>query len=146
MKPCLQCKESTKRTEAIYCSNKCQLDFQYEQYIQKWKSGELSGSRGIQAKNISKHLRRYLLEKYDHKCVICRWSEKNVYTDAVPLEVDHIDGSSENNQEDNLRIICPNCHALTSNFRNLNKGKGINILKSQCKLCHLSSVARATLL
>jgi 5-methylcytosine-specific restriction endonuclease McrA len=34
------------------------------------------------------------------------------------------DGNSENNLEENLRLLCPNCHSLSPNFRNLNKGYG----------------------
>jgi HNH endonuclease len=100
------------------------MDFQYHKYIEKWKVGLVDGSVGVAAKNISGHLRRYLLEKYGSSCVICGWHEKNIATGKVPIEVDHIDGDSENNSESNLRLICPNCHSLTSSFRNLNKGKG----------------------
>ena len=31
------------------------------------------------------------------------WSKINPYTNTLPLEIDHIDGNSENNSEDNLR-------------------------------------------
>jgi len=84
----------------------------------------VSGSRGILAKNISEHIRRYLNEKYGEKCFLCSWNTKHSITKRVPLEIDHINGDSENNNESNLRLICPNCHSLSSNFRNLNKGKG----------------------
>jgi predicted HNH restriction endonuclease len=81
-------------------------------------------SRGIVARNISKHLKRYLIEHYGEACSQCGWHLKHPVSDRVPLEIDHIDGDAENNQENNLRLICPNCHSLTPNFRNLNKGKG----------------------
>lgn len=86
--------------------------------------GLVNGSRGINTRNISAHIRRYLVEKYGEACTICGWSSKNMVTGKVPLEIDHINGNSENNSEDNLRLICPNCHSLSVNFRNLNKGKG----------------------
>ena len=38
-----------------------------------------------------------------------------------PKNVDHIDGDAKNNKPDNLRILCPNCHAMTSTFGNRNK-------------------------
>ena len=39
----------------------------------------------------------------------------------IALELDHIDGDNTNNTLDNLRYLCPNCHALTSTYRGLNK-------------------------
>jgi len=45
------------------------------------------------------------------RCEICKIVEWNGL--PVPLELDHIDGNHFNNYFDNLRIICPNCHAQT---------------------------------
>jgi len=124
MKECLQCRESTKRSIAKYCSNKCQLDFEYYSYINRWKDGMENGSRGIHAKNISGYIRRYMINKYNNSCSLCGWKEINITTGQVPLEIDHIDGNSDNNDEGNMRLICPNCHSLTASYRNLNKGNG----------------------
>lgn len=124
MGTCLYCDEQLSRRVAQYCSNKCQNDYQYEQYIILWKQGEVDGGRGVLAKNISGHVQRYLISNYGEQCTLCGWHEKHPITGKVPLEIDHVDGDSDNNREDNLRLICPNCHSLTPNFRNLNKGKG----------------------
>ncbi len=75
-------------------------------------------------KGISRHIIRYLTEKNGNACSICSWSMLNQKTNKVPLEIDHIDGDSDNNSESNLRLVCPNCHALTPSYRNLNRGKG----------------------
>ncbi|MFC9298946.1 HNH endonuclease [Streptomyces sp. NPDC057011] len=40
----------------------------------------------------------------------------------LPLEVDHIDGDWRNNQPDNLRLLCPNCHSTTDTYRGRAKG------------------------
>ena len=48
-------------------------------------------------------LRRYKFDIFDNKCCICGWSKVNPYTNTIPLEIDHIDGNSENNLENNLR-------------------------------------------
>ncbi|MFW5895280.1 MAG: HNH endonuclease [archaeon] len=40
------------------------------------------------------------------------------------LEIEHIDGNAKNNREENLDLICPNCHSLTSTYKALNSGKG----------------------
>lgn len=73
---------------------------------------------------LSAHLRKYIFDKYNNKCCICGWGERNPYTNTIPLEIDHIDGDYKNNREDNLRLICPNCHSLTENYRGANRGKG----------------------
>ena len=51
------------------------------------------------------------------KCGLSEWLNKN-----IPLEVHHKDGDPLNNTLDNLELLCPNCHALTDNYR----GKNIN--------------------
>ncbi len=35
----------------------------------------------------------------------------------IPLELDHINGDTTDNRIENLRILCPNCHALTETYR-----------------------------
>ncbi len=120
---CLACQTELKRRNSRYCSNKCQGDFEYSEYIKSWKLGNAHGGRGVNAKNLSGHLIRHLREKYT-SCSICGWDKTNPTTGRVPLEIDHIDGDSENNSEVNLRLICPNCHSLSPNFRNLNRGNG----------------------
>ena len=112
------------RHKIKFCSNKCQCNLEYRENVDLWKKGKLSGGVGITARNLSSWLRRYLIEKYDNKCSFCGWNKKHPLTGVVPLEVDHIDGNSENNLEKNLRLLCPNCHALTPFYKNLNKGKG----------------------
>jgi hypothetical protein len=118
---CLKCGKEPNRRLYIYCSNQCQKDYEYDQYIFKWKIGLLDNSV---TRNISQYIRRYLIQTSEEKCSLCGWNKKNIVTGKVPLEVDHIDGDSSNNVESNLRIICPNCHSLSSNFRNLNRGSG----------------------
>lgn len=122
---CIGCnKKLVTRHQVKFCSQICQATTKYKRSLQDWRDGIKSGSLGIKTRIIAPFLRRFLLEKYNSQCSSCGWKEKNPITGNVPLEVDHIDGNAENNSEENLRLICPNCHSLTSSFRNLNKGKG----------------------
>ena len=123
---CLNCgKELHQKSSNSYnkfCDNKCQAEYQYKQYIERWKNNledGLSGKYGL-----SKYIRQYIFEKYDNKCCQCGWGEVNPYSNTIPLEIDHIDGDYRNNHEDNLRLLCPNCHSLTSTYKGLNMGKG----------------------
>ena len=124
MNSCVTCNNKPARPSYKYCSNKCQKEYQYAQYIKKWQSGLVSGDGGIVTKSISRHIKCYLIEIYGEKCSVCEWSIKYQIIGRVRLEVDYINGNSEDNREENLRLICPNCHSLSSNFRNLNRGKG----------------------
>lgn len=64
------------------------------------------------------------MEKYHCKCAKCGWGEENPYSHTIPLEVEHIDGNFQNNNEDNLILLCPNCHSLTPTYKGANKGNG----------------------
>jgi len=65
--------------------------------------------------------RKRLLETRGHRCQVCGLSEW--MGKEIPLELDHIDGNSDNNDEVNLRLICPNCHAQTETYKGANAGK-----------------------
>lgn len=121
---CKHCGSKVHNRVAMYCSNRCQIDFQYYGFVKHWLNNEVPGGIGINAKDVSAHVKRYLIENYGQQCTICGWNRVHPTTKRVPLEIDHIDGNSDNNTASNLRMICPNCHALTENFRGLNKGKG----------------------
>lgn len=125
MKICDNCKiKLINRWQLKYCSNECQFKAQHNKYIKEWKSGNKNGNVGISSRIISAHIKKYFLEKFHDRCTKCGWNKKHPNSGKVPLEIDHIDGNAENNLEKNLRLLCPNCHALTSNFKNRNKGKG----------------------
>ncbi len=117
---CLTCGATCRRKTNKYCSNRCQIDYQYQEAIRKWLSGEIT--LGSQVKQ-SSHIRRFLLEQANNRCPRCGWGEVHPVTRNVPLEINHIDGDATNNNPSNLELLCPNCHSLTPNFRNLNKGK-----------------------
>lgn len=119
---CLNCGKELQHYQTKYCSSKCQQDYQHKEWIKRWKNGEETGLKGKY--QISAHLRRYLLEKYNYQCAKCGWGEINPYTNTIPLEIEHIDGNYANNSEENLIVLCPNCHSLTATYKGANKGNG----------------------
>ena len=68
--------------------------------------------------------RRYLLRTRPHQCQGTGCGITTWLGQPVPLEMDHTDGDSDNNTEENLRLLCPNCHALTPTHKGKNRGHG----------------------
>ena len=66
------------------------------------------------------HLKIRLLKEgiKEHKCEKCgnsKWLGQE-----IPLELHHINGDNLDNRLENLQLLCPNCHALTDNYRGHN--------------------------
>ena len=112
---CLHCNKvfdySPYQQTGKYCSNRCQQDFQMMKKINDGTASSLT-------------IKGYLVKKFGAKCCMCGWDKINPHTGKCPIELDHIDGNSENNTPENCRLVCPNCHSLTSTYKALNKGKG----------------------
>jgi HNH endonuclease len=68
-------------------------------------------------------LRRRLVKEgfLENKCSRC--GIDNWQGEELSLHLDHIDGDNSNNERDNLRLLCPNCHSLTPTYCGRNKGK-----------------------
>jgi len=112
---CLNCKLDIIRSDGRKKAKYCSLDCQHELRIKT----------SVESKTAStKTIKLYLIRKHGNKCMNCGWCEKNPVTNKVPIELEHIDGNSENNELSNLKILCPNCHSLTPTYKALNKGNG----------------------
>jgi hypothetical protein len=59
-----------------------------------------------------------LLENKCSSCGITDWQGK-----PLNMELDHVDGNKYNHKFDNLRMLCPNCHAQTDTYRSKNRAK-----------------------
>lgn len=65
--------------------------------------------------------KRLLKEGYkERKCELC--GNTHWYNYLIPLELHHINGIKTDNRLENLQMLCPNCHALTDNYRGKNIG------------------------
>jgi hypothetical protein len=54
-----------------------------------------------------------------HQCERCGSTEW--LGSPIPLELHHKDGDRTNNALHNIELLCPNCHALTDNYRGSKK-------------------------
>lgn len=114
------CGGKTSSHTATYCSKKCFHVGMKIKFIEDWKNGLVVVNNGYNSSRIKK----YLKEKHGEKCFKCGWCDVNEFTGKIPIQVHHVDGNSSNISEDNLELLCPNCHSLTGNFGALNKGNG----------------------
>jgi endogenous inhibitor of DNA gyrase (YacG/DUF329 family) len=114
---CLHCgKENKWGYSKInkFCDNICQGLF-------KWVSETVPRIEEGLVPDGSPALKKYLIETRGESCEECgqdnAWNNK-----PLVLQLDHIDGDSDNNFPSNIRLLCPNCHSQTENFGS--KGKG----------------------
>lgn len=83
----------------------------------------------------SSYLRKRLVEEgyLENRCLWC--GIRDWFGFPITLELDHIDWNPSNNALSNLRILCPNCHALTPTYRGRNIKRdcpALAILSEKC--------------
>lgn len=116
-----------------YCDSVCQQNYIWKNVtVPRIESGEATS-------NSAKTLKKYLIEKVGELCSDCgiggRWNEK-----PLILQLDHIDGNSDNNFVSNLRLLCPNCHSQTDTFGS--KGNGSRYSKHTKRNLYLQEYKR----
>ena len=88
-----------------FCSNGCSTNNTWKK---KHLPRVLNGTAGSAA------CKTFLVMKNGNKCSRCgieEWLGK-----CITIQMDHIDGDSDNNQLNNLRLLCPNCHSQTDTW------------------------------
>ena len=86
--------------------------------------GKITPIKDILVKNSNYMNTRSLKERLfreglkSKKCEVC--SITHWLGNPAPLELDHINGDNMDHRIENLRILCPNCHALTPTHRGKN--------------------------
>lgn len=115
---CLNCKKEIVGSykNQKYCSIKCNKEFQKKIIYDKIENGDTTLN--------SRRYKSYLIHKYGEKCMECGWEKVNPYTSRIPVELEHMDGNSNNNSLNNLKLLCPSCHSLTKTYKGANVGNG----------------------
>lgn len=67
----------------------------------------------------------------EYKCAICNINEWN--NKQLVLQLDHINGKSNDNRIENLRLLCPNCHSQTDTYAG--KKKKPPKISTRLKVC-----------
>lgn len=67
-------------------------------------------------------IREGIIPRACSRCGITEWQGE-----PAPLQLDHIDGNRLNNMLANLRLLCPNCHALTPTYGGRKRGVSISV-------------------
>ena len=120
---------SRKKVQKLYSCQYCSKEFEHSNSRKnKFCSVDCFSKNqweNVSIPNIEQGLggnyKRYLRETRGDICSECGqtplWNNK-----PLVLQLDHIDGDSDNNSLDNLRLLCPNCHTQTDNYGS--KGQG----------------------
>ena len=103
-----------KRSSGRFCSVKCSGSYHHRvRSKSKFLSGEFL-DRSVQ--------KVFVTERDGHKCHECgitEWQGK-----PIVFDLSHQDGDPSNNDPDNLRLICQNCHGQTDSYGGKNRGNG----------------------
>lgn len=114
---CINCniefKYNPKIHKGKFCSIPCHKAHQFiNETLVKFNNGTLGNSPKVVKKCVE-----YI---NGNKCVLC--GNEGIHNgEILILQLDHIDGNSDNNCPSNLRLLCPNCHSQTDTYKSRNK-------------------------
>lgn len=109
---CKNCNKSIP-SSSTFCDKSCNLQYRKKMSNDIVESGNATAGRA----------KAYLIDLHGEKCLDpnCAWDfEKR----PIKVEIEHINGNSEDNSLSNLTLLCPNCHSTTETYKNKNKGNG----------------------
>lgn len=93
----------------------------------------LSYSELIESTKTRSTIKRYIISKNLIPYVCSECGNDGIYNGKpLTLQLDHIDGNPINNNLENLRFLCPNCHTQTDTYA----GRKINKPVNNCIVCN----------
>ena len=112
---CKCCQAEVKYLNRLFCSNKCQVAYNWAEKKKEAKKTGYAPAHQAMAK-------RLILQMRKHICSICK--KDKWLGGPIPLVLDHISGNNADWRLDNLRLVCGNCNMLLPTFTSKNKGNG----------------------
>jgi hypothetical protein len=103
-----------------YCSRVCHLADTEQRLVAAWLGGGYNLPNHGDGR-VPEYIKRWWYATYGEQCILCAWAKRRQIDGRIPLTWDHIDGDCTNNRRENVRLLCPNCHALTETYGSLNK-------------------------
>lgn len=101
----------------------CELGFREKfSCSQPWNKGKIDYALDVVFSENSRfdtdYVKKHFLKTVPYECDECKISSWN--NQKLTLELDHINGVSNDQRIENIRLLCPNCHSQTLTFRGRN--------------------------
>jgi hypothetical protein len=91
----------------LYCSTACKSAAQFDNTLLRYRAGD----NHLHPET----LKKCLIHCEGNMCIKC--GNAGIHKDEpLVLQLDHIDGNTDNCLPTNLRLLCPNCHSQTPTF------------------------------
>lgn len=99
-----------------FCSIECSTDYK----VKSKYADYINNPYKYTGQNCMQWVKKHILKEQNNKCAICGieniWNNKKLV-----FILDHIDGHSNNNNRNNLRLVCPNCDSQLDTYKSKNK-------------------------
>jgi len=102
----------------------CQTHKNIESLICDWLNGDNEATLSGRHQSTALWVKKMLVWIRGDRCEECGFDEKHPTFGTSIIQMDHRDGNSTNNLIENLRLLCPNHHAMTDTYGSRNKAVG----------------------